>query len=131
VLGLLAAIGMIAPVDLHADFSLQSCTAQSERASCCSVDEDAGVGAAECGCCCCENGGTHPADESSDSKDGCKSGQCNCNGSATLCGGHAMPFLAPVTPSRELTVFVLKLPIPDLGASGDACLRGVFHPPRR
>lgn len=134
VLTLLAAIAMLAPVNSKVELKRTSCEIDPDSGACCCESTDCdSMPNPELSCC--SGGGDGPnSDQSSttvphQNDDGCPCGNCSCR--VIICCGHAMPFLvAPIVATGSFTPLINSLPVPNMNVTGDACLQGVFHPPR-
>jgi len=134
-LTLLAAIAILAPVNSQIKFKRTTCQINSDTGACCCESADCeAVAGAEMSCCSGEIESTGSDNESPTSPPyendgGCPCGNCNCR--VIISCGQAMPFLvAPAMVTGSNNPFVNSLPVPNMNVTGDACLQGVFHPPR-
>ena len=134
ILTILAALAMLAPINSQVVFKTSTCQIDTDSGDCCCTMKARETPLESDTSCCCREDEGADSDESTSTTPaqndgGCPCGNCTCR--VIICCGHVMPFLiAPAIVTGSNNPFINTLPVPNMNVTGDACVQGVFHPPR-
>ena len=133
-LAILSVIAMLAPVNAQVEIKRSACKVDAGANRCCCSEKAAKSKPNSEMQCCCRGGNSAKTEQSTDSKpakrdNGCPCGNCNCR--VVISVSPVMPFLhAPAYFASANHPLLNSLPVPSMDLTGDACVQGVFHPPR-